>query len=347
MPYKKILIIQTAFIGDAILTSPLIRAMRRQFPDAEIDLIANAATRALFELNPNLNRVFPFIKKPFFAKIINFVRLLFLLWREKYECAVSVQSYMTSANLMYFGRIPRRVGFKRQKLLTDPIVHGGLMHRTEYYLSLMKAFTGEKFDRQTEVFWTDEEERAAQKLIASHRTGGQFLLGMAPGSMWFTKRWPQEYFVDLIDQLGSENIKIVLLGGPGEKKLCREIEQQSQNEKIRNIAGNYSITGSAAIIAKLDLMLVNDSAPLHLANAAKTDVVAIFGPTVRRYGFYPMRENDTMLERDLSCSPCRHNGGPVCPEGHFKCMRDLPPDDVLQTILKYFRRKQDGKHLNS
>lgn len=335
MSYKKILLIQTAFIGDAILTSPLIRAMRRQFPEAEIDLISNAATKKLFELNPNLNRIFPFVKKPFFAKIINFMRLVFLLWREKYECAVSVQSYMTSANLMYFGRIPRRIGFKRQKLLTDPIVHGGLMHRTEYYLSLMKAFTDEKFDRQTEIFWTDAEESAARNLIAIHRKSGDFLLGMAPGSVWFTKRWPQEYFVLLIDRLADANVKIVLLGGPGEAALCREIEQQAVNENILNIAGNYSITGSAAIIAKLDLMLVNDSAPLHLANAVKTDVVAIFGPTVRRYGFYPMRENDTMLEREISCRPCRHNGGPVCPEGHFKCMLEITPDLVLKALQQY------------
>ncbi len=335
MPYTKILLIQTAFIGDAILTSPLIRAVRRHFPQAEIDVISNVGTVALFAQNPNINRVFPFIKKPFFAKIYHFLRLLLLLRREKYECAISVQSYMTSANLMFLAGIPRRIGFKRQKLLTDPIVHGGLMHRTEYYLSLMKAFTQEKFDRQTELFWPDAEEKQAQKFIAPMREKGEFLLGMAPGSVWFTKRWLQEYFIELIDCLHAENVRIVLFGGPGETTLCAEIQKQATNKNLINIAGKYSITGSAAIIAKLDLMLVNDSAPLHIANAVKTDAVAIFGPTVRRYGFYPLRQHDTLLERDLSCRPCRHNGGPACPEGHFKCMRDLKPRIVLQVIHQY------------
>ncbi|MCB9504367.1 MAG: glycosyltransferase family 9 protein, partial [Deferribacteres bacterium] len=320
MPYKKILLIQTAFIGDAILTSPLIRALRHYFPDAQIDLVANPDTVSIFHHNPYIDHVYPLIKKPFISKIINFFKLLWKLRHEKYDCALSAQRHMTSSNLMFFAGIPRRIGHKRQKLLTDPIDHGGLMHRTEFYLSLMKAFTQEKFDRQTELFWLEKEENVAKEFISSLREQQHFLLGIAPGSVWYTKRWPKEYFVELIDLLSTEHVHIVLIGGPGEVDLCNEIEKEVSNKKVLNSAGGHSITGSAAIINKLDLMLVNDSAPLHIANAVQTDVVAIFGPTVRRYGFYPFRDNDTMLEIDLNCRPCRHNGGPVCPEGHFKCM---------------------------
>lgn len=335
MSYKKILLIQTAFIGDAILTSPLIRALRHHFPDAQIDLVANPGTVSIFRQNPSVDHVYPLIKKPFIRKTLHFFTLLWRLRREKYDCALSVQRHMTSSNLMFFAGIPRRIGHKRQKLLTDPIDHGGLMHRTEFYLSLMKAFTTEKFARQTELFWPEKEEKAAHERIAPLREQQRFLLGIAPGSVWYTKRWPKEYFIELIDLLSSANVQIVLIGGPGEVILCDEIEQEVRNKNVLNSAGRYSITGSAAIIDKLDLMLVNDSAPLHIANAVQTDVVAIFGPTVKRYGFYPFRKNDTMLELDLPCRPCRHNGGPVCPEGHFKCMLDLKPEVVLQAIDRY------------
>ncbi|KAA3619694.1 MAG: lipopolysaccharide heptosyltransferase II [Calditrichaeota bacterium] len=339
-PYKKILIIQTAFFGDAILTSPLIREVRKRFPQAQIDLIANSGAMDLFSRNPNIDAVFPFVKKPFVNKILGFLKLLIQIRREKYECAISVQSYMTSANLMFFAGIPRRIGFKRQKLLTDPIIHGGLMHRTEYYLSLMKAFSDEKYDRQTEIFWSEDEEKKAVALFESIGNKKAFNLGIAPGSVWFTKRWPKEYFVELIDKLQSESIQIFLIGGPGEVELCAEIEKKCVNKNVTNIGGQHSITGSAAVIKKLDLMLVNDSAPLHIANAVQTDVIAIFGPTVRRYGFYPLRENDTMLELELPCRPCRHNGGPVCPEKHFKCMLELQPAMVLQAIRKYYPKEK-------
>ena len=335
MPCQKILLIQTAFIGDAILTSPLIREIRHFFPDARIDLIANAGTVAIFKQSPHLNHIYSFKKKPLTAKIGNYVKLLFQLRREKYDCAVSIQSYMTSASLMLLAGIPRRIGFKRQKLLTDPIVHGGRMHRTEYYLSLMKAFTDKKFDRQTEIFWTETDEKRAVEIYQNLHFRHKFLLGIAPGSVWFTKRWPKENFIALLDLLQGAGIQIVLAGGPGEVALCEEIRQGTKNRDVISIAGQHSITGSAAIIQKLDLMLVNDSAPLHLANAVKTDVIAIFGPTVRRFGFYPLRENDTMLEVDLPCRPCRHNGGPICPEAHFGCMRELKPELVLQAIRKY------------
>ena len=338
MNHKKILIIQTAFIGDAILTSPMIRELRRLFPDAQIDLIANPGTVGIFEVNPHINHVYAFLKKPFYNKIVQFFRLLFLIWREKYDCAISAQSYMTSANLMYFGRIPRRVGFKRQKLLTDPIDHGGLMHRSEYYLSLLQAFSDEKFDRQTEMYWSKQDGKNAAKLIEKTEKSS-FLLGIAPGSVWFTKRWLKEHFVTLISQLGMESITVFLIGGPQEKKLCDEIERDAGNNNVINIAGQLSLNASAALIDKLDLMLVNDSAPLHIANAVQTDAIAIFGPTVQRFGFYPIGKNDTLMELDLECRPCKRHGGNSCPLKHFKCMRDIIPEMVLEVIRGYLKRK--------
>ncbi|MCI0496173.1 glycosyltransferase family 9 protein, partial [candidate division KSB1 bacterium] len=147
-----------------------------------------------------------------------------------------------------------------------------------------------------------------------------------------TKMWLKDYFIALIDRLKNKNLAIFLIGGAADKSLCEEIKQRSSNKKVITVAGYLSILESAALIQKLDLMVTNDSAPLHIANAVKTDVLAIFGPTVRRFGCYPYRDRDRLLEIDLYCRPCARHGGKRCPEGHFRCMKEITPQIVYDSI---------------
>ncbi len=194
------------------------------------------------------------------------------------------------------------------------------------------------FPSQTELFWNDSIQANADSLFHQYILEGEKVIGMAPGSIWNTKRWLPEYFVEVIRKLYKKGIKTILLGGNEDAELCQQIADKADSNAI-NLAGKLSILGSAAFIKKLPLLLTNDSAPLHLANAVQTDVIALFGPTITSFGFAPFRENDIVLETNLECRPCGKHGHHKCPLKHFDCMKMIFPDTVFDTIIQALENK--------
>lgn len=334
--YENILIIQTAFLGDVIMSTPLIRAAKKTFPNAKIDILTIPQTAIVFKHNPHINEVLHFDKRKLWKKLISFFKVVSQIRRRKYDLAISIQSSMTSSLLMLLGGIANRVGFARQKLVTLPVTHKRGYHVRIRYLKLLKYFSTEDFDDQSELFWTPNETLKANQIIYKCRENNKYILGVAPGSVWATKQWPKDYYIELLRLLKNEDVQIVLFGGNDEEQLCAEIASDADSSAM-NLAGKLSVLESAALIERVDLMLTNDSAPLHIANAVKTDVFAFFGPTVRRFGCYPYRGNDRMLEIDLYCRPCSKHGGRRCPEKHFRCMLEITPEHVYQQIMTYFK----------
>ncbi|MCH7819781.1 MAG: lipopolysaccharide heptosyltransferase II [Candidatus Marinimicrobia bacterium] len=348
MNYNKILVIQTAFLGDVIMSTPLIKALREIFPKSEIDILTIPATSIVFKENPNVTNILHYDKRKPFRKFVSFIDLIFKLRKRKYDLAVSIQSSLSSSFLMQLGKIPTRVGFARQKFVTIPVTHESGLHIRERYINLLKPFSDNNFDLQTEIFWSQGEEQKAQQIVQEYRDD-KYLLGIAPGSVWNTKRWPKEYFAVLLGLLEKNNIKVILIGGQEDRLLCDQILEKS-GAKALNLAGNLSVLESAAVIQKLDLMVTNDSASLHIANAVKTDVNAFFGPTVHRFGCYPYQPDDKMLEIDLYCRPCSKHGSRRCPEKHFRCMREIKPETAFEAIFSHQKgmgnEKQYNNHIN-
>lgn len=340
LKHRKILVIQTAFLGDVIMSTPLIRAMRKIFPASQIDVLTIPETGIVFRECPHVNNVLNFDKRKLLRKISSFIKIVFKLRKEKYDLAVSIQGSLTSSFLMLLGAISTRVGFARQKWVTKPVTHEKGLHIRERYVSLVKPFSEKKFDLQTEICWSIDEQEKSQQIIQSYQKKNRFLVGIAPGSVWNTKRWPKEYFTVLLNWLGQENIQVIFIGGGEDRLLCEEIIGQSTANAL-NLAGKLSVLESAAVIRQLDLLITNDSAPLHMANAVKTDVIAFFGPTVRRFGCYPYRPNDRMLEVDLYCRPCSKHGGKKCPEKHFRCMRDIKPKMAFKAIISHLKGRKN------
>ena len=342
MKYSKILVIQTAFLGDVILATPVLKALKIIFPKTQVDVITIPETSIIFEHNPNVSEQIIFNKKQPIKKIVSFFRIIAVLRRNRYDAAISIQSSITSALMMVLGGIPVRVGFERQKFLTRKVTEKLGIHTRVRYLRLLQPFSQETFDSQTEIFWSSKEAQKSQNLVESFKKNDYFLFGIAPGSVWHTKRWLQEYFIELLKLLSYEKIKIFMIGGEKEKQLCYEIIKRTNTSAII-VAGSMSATESAALVNKLDLMITNDSAPLHIANAVKTDVIAFFGPTVPNHGFYPYQENDKIMEIELYCRPCSKHGGKKCPEKHFRCMKDISPQMVYNEIMRLKNRIHTGK----
>lgn len=332
--YHKILILQTAYIGDVIVSTPLVREIKKLYPAADVDIITTPLSAEIFQYNPYIRKVIKFDKRN--QKYFNLLKLIKYLRGRKYECSISIQSSLTSALLLYFSGIARRIGFKRQVLTTDSveIEEKPEIHRSENILKLLTPLSNKEFDHRTELFLSDKERQLATNILEKVDNEQLKLIGIAPGSIRFTKQWPESYYVELLKNLASKNVFAFLIGGPKENKLCQRIINKSGNTKTSNLAGELSILESSAVIKKLDLMLTNDSAPLHMANAVKTDVFAFFGPTIRKYGFFPYRKNDKIFEIDLYCRSCSLHGGKKCPEGHFKCMLEIRPGEVYEAIEK-------------
>ena len=340
MEFNRILLVQTAFLGDTILTTPLIRAVRQLFPQAQIDILVIPQTAGVLRNNPHLNHIILFDKRA--DKKSAFVKTLKRLKSEKYDLAVTPHSSFTTGLLLKLACIPHRIGFDRNPIRffltqTVPVPHG--KHTIEKNLALLRPLSKQTFSMQTELFITHKEKYLAQNLL-QRLPAAKPKIAIAPGSVWPTKRWPKEYYARLVKNL-KDDFALIFIGSDAERDLCAWIIEQAGAQTAMNLAGELSLLQSAAIIEQCDLMICNDSGALHLANAMQTDVFAFFGPTVKEFGFYPFRPHDFVFEvPDLYCRPCGKHGSHACPQKHFRCMLEIEPKKVEEKVRARFTQVQ-------
>jgi heptosyltransferase-2 len=334
---RRVLIIQTAFLGDVILITPLIRATSEVFPKALIDVLTIPETAPVLADNPHVRDTLTFDKRG--NKMLAFIRTLREIRRNRYDLAISPHSSLTSAYLMRLGGIRERLGFERWRAsghLTLKVPHLKGVHKARKNLHLLSVFTDHEFNMQTEVFPDQTMVARAAKIKSGLPRPDKPVIAVFPGSIWLTKRWPEDHFVTLVRQLDAAGFNLILGGSPSERDLC-ELVIQASGVSAFDMAGETGPLEAAAVIEQCDLVICNDSAPLHLANAVRTDVFAIGGPTdMRQMGYFPFREQDVIFEADLKCRPCGSHGGRRCPEGHHRCMRDLKPEVILAKVLERF-----------
>lgn len=331
---ETILVIQTAFIGDVVLTTPLIREIKRLYPGANIDVIVIPETKHVLDNNPHIRSILIFEKKS--NKIRAFLKMVRIIRKNKYSFAFAAHRSMTTAWLMIFGGIKKRIGFTGKaaaRLMNRRVIFRQHVRQIERYLDLLRSLTDEKLDPQSELFFTEKILGRAHALLSGQKADTP-TLAIAPGSVRATKRWPEEKFTSLLQKLMKLDLNIILLGSPGEKPLCDKIKVDAGADAVLNLAGETSLLEAAAIIKNCDLLLCNDSGTMHMANAVSTDVFAFFGPTVEWFGFSPFRPEDKIFQVDVDCRPCGTHGGKSCPKGHFRCMLDIEVDFVYQAVAK-------------
>jgi len=336
--YTSIIVLQTAFLGDVILSTAFVNALKQTFPQAEIDILLIPQTVEVFQDNPHIRRIIIFDKRQWFRRIVSFLQVWKTIARAHYDLAVALQLSFTTSLLMWLPGIPERLGYPRQKLLTRTIDLAKGLPVYQRHLELLKPFTDKQFDVQTELFWQAEIDEKVQEILSRETPVGATLIGIAPGSVWSTKRWLAEYYAQLLKAVTEQGWYGVFIGGKDDRILSDSIIARSGVNAL-NLAGRLSLKASAAVIKRLAVLVCNDSAPLHLANAVQTDVVAIFGPTVKRFGCYPYRQRDIVLETELPCRPCGKHGGRNCPLGHHQCLREITPEQVMQAITEILEQQ--------
>lgn len=322
------LVIQTAFLGDVVLTTPLLATLAARH--GPVDVVTTPAAAPLLEPDPAVRAVITYDKRGRDRGLAAMLRLARRLAAARYSVAYLPHRSLRSAALAVLARVPRRVGFSDGWPLfyteTRPRPRTG--HEIDRLLSLAH---GPAESTAPGLYPQPQDERVVDGCLTDAGIKGDFV-ALAPGSIWGSKRWP--YFEELASRL-ADRVAIVVVGGVEDASLGQSIAAavRGSGGQVLDACGRLTLLQSAALIGRARLLVTNDSAPLHFASALGTRVVALFGPTVPEFGFGPIAPGDLALGvTDLVCRPCSDHGPPVCPLGHHRCMRELPVATVVTTL---------------
>lgn len=331
MSHKQILIVQTAFIGDVILATGLIEKIHQFYPEADIDFALRKGNESLLKNHPKLRQVHVWDKKG--GKYKNLFRLIGKIRKQQYDLVVNIQRFANSGLLTALSGAKTKIGFDKNPFswaFTHKIRHRieEGVHETERNNDLVKALTDDQVQRP--VLYPSDKDFAKVKTYTSTP-----YICLAPASVWFTKQYPKEKWIELIKALPFDG-NIYLLGAPGDKDLCNEIIELSGKPQVQNLCGAISLLQSAALMKTAVINYVNDSAPMHLASSVNANTCAIYCSTVPEFGFGPLSDFADVVEvkEKLDCRPCGLHGYKACPKGHFKCGFDID----TQQLVKVFDR---------
>jgi heptosyltransferase II len=324
------LVVQTSFLGDVVLTTPLLAELALRGP---VDVLTTPVGRSVLANNPAVRNVIVFDKKSS-GRLIQTWKVVRSLRDgnsgEQYSTAYMAQGSMRSAAMAAFAGIPERIGFETsagRPFYTRTIEYRPEKHHVERLLRLAGVENPENVRIRPVLFPGDNERSAVDRILAP--VTRPFIV-FAPGSAWGTKRWP--FFPELARLVAAE-FHIVVIGGEAEAQLAGTIEIAAPGRTV-DATGELSVLESAELTRRAAAIVSNDSAPMHLASAMNTPTVAVFGPTVPEFGFGPLADARIVAGvRDLDCRPCDRHGPQRCPLGHWRCMRELSPGHVL-TLLQ-------------
>ena len=374
---RRILIVQTAFIGDVVLAEPLIAQAKIAYPHARIDVVVIPAAANVLETHPAINELIVYDKRIRDSGIKGFCDILARIKKSAYDLAIVPHRSFRSALLIWLAGIPLRIGFENSAghFLFNNKAPYSQEHEVVRDLSLLKPLGVDSHYQVPAIYTTNADERMIAELLPEFKTpvaaqnsgvatnngkresplhpprppqGGdnrgiarKNIIALAPGSVWATKRWPERNFQALGRKLLEENrYCLILIGGEKDRELCARIAKNISGD-CNNFAGRLSLRESVALLKKCAILISNDSAPTHLGIAAGCRVVTIFGATVPRFGFYPKGREHKIIEPhlDLACRPCGIHGRRKCPAGTFDCMHSISVEKVLSTIRSMLNDK--------
>ena len=335
---RNILIRTTNWVGDAVMTLPALEAVKDNFPDSSITILARPWVVPLFEDHPCVNSVFVFHKREgAFNAWGEFLRVGKEIRKRHFDMAILFQNAFEAALLALLGKCPIRAGYNtdgRGILLTHSIPRKSevmKLHQVEYYLELLRGMGLRATSRQPEIHLAGKHEKDAETLLGAKGIGpGTVLVGLGPGAMYGSaKRWPPERFARVADWAAEQwGAQVVTLGSGNEKEICRELCSLARH-KIHNFCGNTTLREAIGIISYCALFLTNDSGLMHIAAALGVPTLAIFGST-DHVATGPMGARTAIVRHDIECAPCLRT---ECPTDH-RCMLSIEPEEVWEAMQR-------------
>ena len=331
---NKILIIQTAFIGDVILATGLIENLKASYPNASIDFLLRRGNESLLKDHPKLNKVLVWNKQQ--GKFKNLLQLTLQIRRNKYDLIVNLQRFASSGLICAFSNAKHIVGFDKNPLswffhkkashVIGAKSDENVLHEVDRNFNLISHLSHSKIKKPK--LYPSEKDIEACAVYQNDK-----YICLAPSSVWFTKQMIKHKWVELIGNI-DPSIKVYLLGAKSDIEYLKDISSGHKN--VINLAGKMSLLQSAQLMKGAIMNYVNDSAPMHLASSLNAPVTAIFCSTIPQFGFGPLSAKSFVIEEktNLSCRPCGLHGKKECPEGHFNCAEKIDTNRLLDTIPK-------------
>ena len=347
VPFKT-LIIRFSSVGDVVLSTPLLRVLRSKYPQGQIDYVTRTEYAELVKNNHNVNFVYAFDARQGFPGLR---KLKQQLKNERYDLVLDIHGSLrsrflrTGLGVKEVRRIDKRTHERFMLVKFKNNLYKEIVSVADRYIEplhpmgIMPDGKGPELHIPDEILFGVSSKIATLRLNRFEKT-----IGLCPSSRHFTKRWPWERFAELAVRLIREqDAKVMLFGSADDKELnaqiVRVIAKETAEERVTDFSGQFSLMETAAAMEFCDTIISNDSGLMHIAAAMNKTLIAIFGSTVREFGFFPFGVNSIVIERKgLSCRPCSHIGRPSCPEGHFRCMKDIGVNEVYSAVHSALHR---------
>lgn len=328
-----ILVVRFGSIGDILLATPLLRVIRQRYPHARLNVLTQRRYAPLLSDNPNLDDVIAVAPKDQLLAVARRLR------HARYTFVLDLENTARSRLLRLV--VPARWRTAPQyRLERELLIRTKLNHYpedtpvAERFFDAARDLEVEPDGGPPELFLNPESEQQAAAWLERSQLGNSPFVAFAPGGSKPTKRWPLDYWVTLVRRVVNTGADAVMVGGATDGALATEIAARSSKRAV-SAAGVLGLQPTAAVLKRAAALVTGHTAAMHIATAVGTPVVALAGPTVRAFGYYPYNAvRATVLERDLPCRPCARDGGPECPLRHHFCMREIPPDAVFTALAR-------------
>jgi heptosyltransferase-2 len=328
-----VLIVRFSSIGDILLTTPLLRAIRHRHPDARLTVLTKQAYIPLLSHNPNVNRVIALGAGRSLSGVAGEVRA------GSFTHRLDLHGSLRSGALRVLAP-GRWTSYPKHRLARALLVrtkrnrYRDARPVPERYFAAARELDVSPDGAPPEFFLGSEAEReAAAWLATSGLAPNRPLIAVAPGAAHATKRWPLEHWRGLLSQIVAGGFNVAVIGGPDDARLGASLAGAGHGQ-VASAAGAFGLQTTGALLRRSAAVVSGDTGVMHLATGVTTPVVALFGPTVEAFGFFPYTRRATVLQRALACRPCSTQGGPRCPLGHHRCLLELRPDLVYDSLRR-------------
>lgn len=337
---QKILIIQTAYIGDVILATSLVRKVKELAPNSQIDFLLRSGNESLLSNSPLVRKIFIWNKKKKYRSLFEIIKKV---RKEKYDAVINIQRFFNSGLFTILSGAKVKIGFDKNPL--SLLFHHRIEHKIPHQIDgqnflhevqrnsllLEPIFMNYKMEAIDKLGLELSFSELDKKIVFNIKQGHDQYLVIAPSSVWFTKQYPKNKWIEFL-ALIPKNLSVFYIGAPADKAFIDEIKPASTSHI--NAAGMLTLLQSALLMKEAQRVFVNDSAPLHLASAVDAKTTAIFCSTVTDFGYYPLSTDSIVIEENLNleCRPCGLHGKKECPLSHFKCAQSIETNRLLESI---------------
>jgi heptosyltransferase-2 len=333
MNIERILFIQTAFLGDAILALPAIQKLKELNPDSQIDVLCIPETEEIFSASPSINKVNVIDKKSQHKSLFKTYKFIKQIKVNNYTKIYSSHRSLRTALIIMLLEVRETYGFDISSLMhvyKNLVKYELSKHEVQRNLDLIGFnYDQESWEILPEISITAEIKNKINLFLTDDNLNSGFI-AIAPGSVWNTKKYPLEYFEEIIKYFTDKNENVVLIGGKKDIENCSVLASKFSN-KVYDASGKFTVIESIELLKRAKFLISNDSAPTHMAMCADIKTLTIYCSTIPEFGFYPYNKKSSYISlNELKCKPCGIHGYHSCPIKTFDCGKKLLPQHIIE-----------------